>query len=248
MRLPKGFTPDLSGNHTNTGSFIKQVAAGLAIKWKFSQQEVIADVSVNQNWYSNFRELNYAGHTFLGQWNWQASPRLKGELSYSNRLAMGNFSQINSLILDNLENREIYLAGGRYEFIQDWFLRAQFTRSGLRYAALQRQASDLLEVSQEYGIRYMNIRENMLGVRVIMTDGTYTTRSDEYAISSGLDNAYTRMIYDLEGKWYYSVKTRFRGDIGYLSQEYKHIQSRNFANIVGRGDILWEATKNCRFF
>jgi exopolysaccharide biosynthesis operon protein EpsL len=248
IRLPTGFTPDLSGNHTNPASFIKQVSAGLAVKWQFSQQEITADVSVNKNLYSNFRELDYTGHTFLGQWNWRATSKLKGELSYSNRLAMGNFSQINRLILDNLENREIYLAGGRYEFIQDWFLRAQFTRSSLRYAALERQASDLLEISQEYGIRYLNVRENMLGFRVIMTDGKYTTRSDSYAISSGLDNGYTRMTYDLEGKWNYSVKTRFRADIGYLSQEYKHIKSRNFSNIVGRGDILWEATKKLSFF
>jgi hypothetical protein len=84
----------------------------------------------------------------------------------------------------------------------------------------------------------------MLEFRVIMTDGKYTMRDD----NSILDNAYTRTTYDLNGKWNYSVKTRLRGNIGYLSQEYKHIKSRNFSNIVGRGDILWLATKKTSFF
>lgn len=248
LRLPKNFTPDMSGNRASTSSFIKQLTAGLAIKWQFSQQQLIADVSVNKNWYSTYNDLNYTGHYLMGQWNWQLTPKFKGELTYSNRLAIADFGQINRFILNNLENQEVYLAGGRYEFIQNWFLRAQFTRDSIRYNASERDFSNLRETSKEFGVRYVrpfgNTLENMLGFRVTITDGLYPTRGE----TSIYDNAYTSTTYGIEGRWQYSIKTRLRADIGYVSQEFKHIKELSFTNFVARGDILWEATSKTSFF
>jgi exopolysaccharide biosynthesis operon protein EpsL len=237
LRLPNAFTPIMSGNKTTTSSFIKQIRAGLAAKWQISQQQLVADVSVDQNWYSTFNELNYTGHNLLGQWNWQLGQRLKGELRYNNRLQLSNFQQINRLI-GNLENRKNYVANGTYQLFPDWYLRAGFIRGISRYPAPERQQSNLVENSQEFGFRYLNILENMLDFRVTLTEGKYPNRE----AASIFDNAYTRLNYDVNGIWNYSVKTRFKGQIGYVSQDFQHLKSRNFSSITARGDILWQAT------
>lgn len=238
LRLPNNFTPEMSGNKNTTSSFIKQIKAGLAINWQISQQQLIADVSINQNWYSTFNELNYTGHSLMGQWNWQLGRQLKGEISYNNRLVMGSFSQLNRLFLNNLENTENYRANVSYEIFQDWYLRTQFFRDSIRYSADVRRQSNLIENNKEFGFRYLNALDNMLGFRVTFTDGKYPNR-DEF---SELDNAFTRISYNIDGRWNYSVKTRIKGQIGYTSQKFKHITSRNFSNIVANGDILWQIT------
>jgi exopolysaccharide biosynthesis operon protein EpsL len=239
LRLPSNYTPEMSGNKNTTSSFIKQIRAGVATKWQISQQQLILDASINQNWYSTFNELNYTGHELLGKWNWQVGRRLQGELSYNNRLTLGNFQSVNRLVAENLQKTERSVASGRYELFPDWFLRAGYTRVDSTYPSTALQQNNISEQSKEFGVRYLNRLSNLLGFYVTITDGKYPFRD----ANSVFDNAYTRTSYNLEGTWYYSVKTRFKGVIGYTSQDYQHIKSRNFSGITARGDILWEVTR-----
>jgi exopolysaccharide biosynthesis operon protein EpsL len=243
LRLPNNFTPDLNNNKSSKSSFIKQVKAGAAAKWQISQQQLIADVSVNQNWYSTYNELNYTGYNILGQWDWQLGKKLKGEITYNHSKMLNSFEQINRLI-SNLEKAENYIANGSYEFLPDWYLRSGFTRTRTYYPAVERQQSNLREVSKEFGLRYLNSLENMMEFRMTMTDGRYTNRNE----FDSLDNTYTRVNYDLGGMWNYSVKTRIRAEIGYVSQKFTHVTSRNFSAPVARSDILWQATAKSSLF
>jgi hypothetical protein len=52
----------------------------------------------------------------------------------------------------------------------------------------------------------------------------------------------------MEGTWNYSVKTRIRGQIGYASQTFEHIKSRNFSDIIATGDILWQASRKSSLY
>jgi exopolysaccharide biosynthesis operon protein EpsL len=237
LRLPNNFDPSISGNKTTKSSFIKQIKAGLAAKWQISQQQIEIDLSINQNWYSTFTELNYTGHDLLAQWNWQLGQRLKGELTYINILQLSNFQQINKLI-GNLQNQERYVANGAYQLLPDWYLRAGFIRSSNRFPAPERQQSNLLENSSVFGIRYLNAIDNMLDFRITLTDGKYPNRD----AASVFDNAYTRINYDVSGIWNYSAKTQVKAQLGYVSQNFQHIKSRNFASMTAKADILWQVS------
>lgn len=237
LRLPNHVSDSLAGNKRTTGSFIKKITAGAVANWQFGQQKWLANVNINQNAYSAFNGLDYTGHDVLGQWKWQLGSRFKGELSYSHSSTLGSFQQINKLI-GNLIDREDYIAKAGYEVLPDWNIHAGFTRNNRHYPSSLRQQSNLLETSQEYGVRYLNALDNLLDVRVTLTDGEYTNRP----VTATLDNAYTRINYGIEGKWTYSVKTRLRGQLGYTSQTFKHLSQRNFADIVAEGDILWAVT------
>jgi hypothetical protein len=195
-------------------------------------------VSINQNWFSTFNQLDYTGYKLLGQWNWQLGQKLKGEISYNNRLALASFQQTNRILLHNLQNTENYILKGDYEIFPDWFLRTQFTRAVNRYYSELQQQSNVIENTKEFGLMYVSIPDNKLGFHVAMVDGKYPNRSD----SSPFDNAYTRIDYFLEGKWSYSTKTIMSGQIGYTSQQFAHVTSRDFTNIIAKGDILWRVT------
>jgi exopolysaccharide biosynthesis operon protein EpsL len=243
LRLPSNFTPDMSGGKTTTSSFSKQIKAGLALKWQISQQELLVDANVNQNWYSTFNELNYTGYNASARWNWQLGHRLKGAISYNNRFILGSYSQINTLV-NNLEKDLSYVAKGAYEFFPDWYLHSGFMRTSTRYPSIERQQNNSDENSVEFGLRYATPLDNRLDFHVIIIDGKYPNRD----ASSPLDNAYMRTNYNLDAQWIYSIKTRIRGQIGYLSQEFKHTSSRNFSAIIVSGDILWQVTRKSSLF
>ena len=239
LRLPDNYTPEMLGNKDTASSFIKQIKVGVSTRWQISRQQLIFDGNINQNWYSTFNELNHTGHQLLGQWNWQAGSRLRGELSYNNLLTLGNFQSLNRLVADNLQKGERYIATGRYEFVPDWFLRAGYTRNDSTYPSTALQENNITEQTKEFGLRYLNRLDNSLGFYLTITDGKYPFRD----ANSEFDNAYTRTSYNVEGTWYYSVKTRFKGVIGYTSQDYQNVKSRNFSGVTARGDILWQATR-----
>lgn len=238
-----GYSLNPANNKTTKSSFIKQIKAGLGAKWQLSQQQIVADVSVDQNWYSTYNELNYLGYNILGQWNWLFSQKLKGEVTYNHTKSLNSFEQINRL-LPNLEKMENYIANGGYELVPDWYLRAGFTRVRTYYPAVERQQSNLREVSKEFGLRYLNRNDNMLEFRTIMTSGRYTNRDALHP----LDNTYSRINHALIGLWNYSVKTRFKGEIGHVSQDFTHVKSRNFSTVIARGDILWQPTYKSSLF
>jgi hypothetical protein len=231
------YTLNPANNKTSKSSFIKQIKAGLAAKWQFSQQEIVGDVSINENTYSTYNELNYFGYNILGQWNWLFTQKLKGEVTYTHSKSLNSFDQINQLI-PNIEKVESYIANGGYEIFPDWFLRAGFNRTRTYYPSLDRQQSNLREVSKEFGVRYLNLFENMLEFKTTLTDGRFTSRD----ALNPQDNTYTRINYDLGGAWNYSVKTRIRGVIGYTTQEFTHVKSLNFSAMTGKFDILWQPT------
>jgi hypothetical protein len=255
FRLPKDFriTPDIIETEDavlvikdllatkamlKKSSFIEQLKAGITAKWQISQQEFLADLNINQNWFSTFHEMDYTGHSVLGQWNWQFTQRWKGELAYSNNLRLAGFRGINKPV-HNLESRESYVAKGGYEIFPDWFIRAGFDRFNVHYPDNQeRQLSDLIQNTTEFGIRYSKPYplENILGFFIAITDAKYPNRDYQ----NPLDNAYTRTTYMLESMWNYSVKTRFRAKVGYLSQVFKHQSQLNFSNIIAEGDIFWK--------
>lgn len=239
LRLPDNYTPEMLDNKNTPSSFIKQIKAGVSTQWQISRQQLILDANINQNWYSTFSELNHTGHQLLGQWNWQAGSRLRGELSYSNLLTLGNFQSLNRLVADNMQKRERYIATGRYEVVPDWFLRVGYTREDSTYPSTALQENNITEQTKEFGIRYLNRLEDSLGFYVTITDGKYPFRD----ANSEFDNAYIRTVYNVEGTWNYSVKTRFKGVIGYTSQDYQNVKSRNFSGVTAQGDILWEVTR-----
>lgn len=250
LKLSKNPPPDITGNKTIRDSFTKKVLAGVGAKWQFGQQHIILDASANQNWFSSFSELNYTGYNVLGELEWKIGQKLSGELIYNQLFQMADYQQINAFV-NNLERRKTYVANTNYEFMPHWFLRAKLMRIDTHYPVEDRQISNSIEDTKEFGIRYFNddddVQENMFAAYITILNGKFPDRTDPDIINT-LDNQYTRTTYWLDSMWNYSVKTRFRGQVGYTQQRFKHVSSRNFSDIVSRADILWQPTEKTKFY
>lgn len=237
LRLSDQRTPQQAAGKNTKSDFIKQINAGLNIDWDFNRQNLVVKTNINQNWYTNYSELDNLGYDVLGQWNWAIGNKFKGDIGYSNRTSLGSFSQLNQLI-SNTQTIEKYFVNGAYQVIPDWFVHGGFARRELSFSEPTRQVSNNSEDTGEFGVRYLNNAKNMFGLKVSLTDGTYPKRN----VTEVLDNAYTRNSYDFNWIWNYSIKTRFDGSLGYTHQNYDNLKTRDFSNMTAHGNIFWLVT------
>jgi hypothetical protein len=243
LRLSNYVTPQQFGVNSK-GSFIENVMAGLNMDWAISQQHLIIQAQVNQNWFSTFGMLDYLGYKTLAQWNWQVGSLFKGQVGYSNDYSMGSYAQLNALIA-NTYTTEKYFANGTYNILLDWYLTGSFARNSLSYSQLSRQVSNRNENVAQVKLDYQGILDTQLGLDVSLSNGYYPDRTA--ATASIYGNNYNRYIYNLNWSWQYSVKTRFYGEVGYTQFTIPDAGVYNFSGFTGNLGLNWEATSKVQF-
>ena len=240
LRLSDDVTAqDAAGKDTNS-DFIKQIRGGFDIDWQISRQQILVKAELNQNWFDAYDELDYLGHDLSGQWLWEWGQNWTGDIGYSNKKSLGSFSQINRLI-KNLQTDQAYYANGAYQISSRWFLYGGISRNDLKFSGATRKIGNLREDRVETGVRYISPTNNMLGVKIMLTDGLYP--NSDFTDASLIDNAYVRDDYHLEWVWNYSIKTRLDGRIGYTQQEYDRLNVRNFSAVTSRANAYWEVSE-----
>lgn len=237
LRLADVITPEQAAGKNTKSDFIKRIRGGIDIDWRISRQQILAKLEVNQNWFQTFSELDYLGHTVEGQWNWQIGSDLNGVIRYSNNVSVGSFGQLNQLV-KNIMTLEQYGATGAYQIFPSWFLRAGVLRNNILFSEELLKISNLQENTGDFGVRYVSPGNNMLGLRMLLTEGSFLNRR----VSARVDNAYRRTSYQMEWNWNYSVKTQVDGYIGYTQQKFDHLNSLDFADFIGRANINWQIT------
>lgn len=239
LRLSDSVDPVLVTGKSDKSEFIKQVAAGFDMDWTISRQHIIIKANANQNWFQNFTSLDYTGWDTLAQWNWQVRNDLDGEIGYTNSQTMGSYAQLNSLI-GNLQNNQRSFVNAGYLFHPNGKVKLGVFRTERQYDDNGRQFSNNIEDNAEFNLQYLSPTGSILGVRVLATDGQYPKR--QLTANSTQDNAYTRMNYAVTGDWHASSKTRIDGLVGYTYQDYANFSVRNFADIIARLNLSWQAS------
>jgi exopolysaccharide biosynthesis operon protein EpsL len=228
----------------NKSDFIQQLRAGLDIDWNISRQHFLLKGEANHSWFQRFDELNYVGWDTLAQWNWQAGEFLNGEMGYSNRQFLGEFTQINGLV-SNLQNLQNYFANADYLFHANGKVEIGWFRNKLKFDDNSRAFSNSIEDNAEFKLQYLSPTGSTLGIRYLSTFGDFPDR--EFTANSFLDNGYLRMNYSLIGRWQWSSKMSVEGEIGYTDQEHDHLRNRDFSDITGNLYINWAASEKILF-
>ena len=244
LRLSDDVSAQQAAGKNTKADFIKQIRAGMDVDWQISRQHLVLKANVNQNWFETYSELDYLGYDILSQWNWSVGSNLQGELGYSNKVTLGSFAQLNQLV-SNSQTVAKYFANGSYQVMPGLYVHGGFSHDDLSYSASSRQVSNRSEDTGVLGIKYLNAKKNLLGIKVNLTQGSYPKRG--FNNSSILDNGYSRKSYELDWAWTYSIKTRLDGNIGYTHQDYDHLSIRNFDSLTAHGNIYWEATGKTSF-
>ncbi len=240
LRLSDQVNPALAFGKSDTGEFLKQVSAGFDMDWTISRQHIIIKANANQNWFQNFSSLDYIGWNTQAQWNWQLGNDLNGEIGYANIQALGSFTYLNSLV-PNLQNNQRSFVNAGYLFHPNGKIKFDLFRNDSQFDDKSRQISNNIEDNAEINLQYLSPTGSILGLRFLATDGQYPQR--QFSASDSQDNAYTRFNYALAWDWHVSSKTHFNGSFGYTEQHYVHLNTRDFAGIIGGLNLHWQVSE-----
>ncbi len=241
LRMSNSVNPVAVTGKSGTNEFMKQVALGLDIDWMVGRQKIVINTNFNQNWFQNYTGLDYLGWNNTVQWNWQAGNDLQGEIGYTNKEVLGNFSQLNGLIA-NLLNTQKYSANGAYMFHPSGRIKFGYFRADYTYADSSRAFSNLIEDDGDLDLQYLTTSGGYLGVHLQLVKGRYPQRS--FPNSSDLDDAYTRFVYEFTWDWSTAdSKLRIDGAGGYNQQNYAHLSVRDFGSTAGRINMHWQISE-----
>ncbi len=239
FRLPDNTDPSQNAGNTDGSEFIKQISAGLDMDWKINRQQLIGGVNFNQNWFQNFSNLDYLGWNTFSQWNWQLGNHFDGEIGYSKKIFLGDYSQLNRYT-PNMQENQRFFANAGYLFHANGKFTLGIFRNERQFDDPSRQVSNSLEDNIEFNIQYLSPDQSNLGIRTVLTKGQYPNRS--FDPSGFLDDGYQRFNYGLTWDWNYSAITQIDGMVGYLYQRNNHLSSRDFGDAIARLNIHWQAT------
>ena len=240
LRVSNSIDPVRVIGKSDTSDFIKQAVAGFDMDWTVSRQHFIVKGEINQNWFQNFSSLDYTGWNTLAQWDWQMGNNLNGEMGYANIERLGSFSYLNRLV-PNLINNQRYFANAGYLFHPNGKIKLGFFRTDNQFVDRQRQLGDTIEDNAELNLQYLSPTGNILGFRFIATDGQFPNR--QFVLGDTRDDAYMRFNYTLTWNWHTSEKTSLDGYFGYKDQQFDHLKSRDFADVIGGLNLHWRASE-----
>jgi exopolysaccharide biosynthesis operon protein EpsL len=239
LRVSNNVDPVIVIGESNKSEFLKQISAGFDIDRTISRQRIIIKANVNQNWFQNFTSLDYIGWNAQAQWNWQMRNNLNGKIGYINTEKLGSFDYLNRLI-PNLINIQHSFANAEYLFHPNGKIKFGYFRRDKRFVDGNRQFNNNIEDNAELNLQFLSPTGSILGLRLLATDGQYPNR--QFTAGDPRDNAYMRYNYALTWDWHASNKTYFDGFFGYTQQHFKHLSTRNFADIVGQLNLHWQAS------
>lgn len=239
FRIPDSTHLSAASGQSSKSELIKQVAAGLKLDWKINQQQLLAEASLNQNWFQNSSALDYLGWSSASQWNWHFGSHLDGEIGFNKKVFLGDYSQLNRFVA-NLQENHHYFANAGYLFHPRGLIKLGLFRKERQFDDAARQISNSLEDNAELTLQYISPDKSNIGIHTVFTDGQFPNRS--YQPSSTVDDGYRRQNSGLIWEWRYSAITRMDGMVGYLYQRYNHLAERNFGDAIANLSIHWQAT------
>lgn len=231
---------DSSNVDNGKSEFSQQIASGLKLDWKINRQQLVAEASVNQNWFQNHSSLDYLGWSGSSQWNWHAGNHLDGEIGFNEKVFLGDFNQLNRPI-PNLQENQRFFGNAGYLFHARGLLKLGLFRNERHFDDSIRQISNSTEDNAEISIQYISPDKSNIGIHGVITDGRFPNRTYQPSIST-LDDGYKRLNTGLIWDWRYSAITQIEGMVGYLYQRYNHLSERNFGDAIANLVIHWQAT------
>lgn len=240
FRIADSANSSASAGQSDRSEFIKQIAAGLKLNWKINRQQLLAEASLNQNWFHNFSSLDYLGWGSSAQWNWNLGNHINGEIGYGNKVFLGDYSQLNRFVPNLHEDRQFFANAG-YMFHARGLLKLGWFRKERQFDDPTRQISNTLEDNAEVTLQYISPTKSHIGIHTVLTRGQFPNR--DFDAASTLDDGYQRFNSGLVWDWHYSAITHIDGMVGYLQQHYNHLSTRDFGDAIANLALHWQATE-----
>jgi exopolysaccharide biosynthesis operon protein EpsL len=194
--------------------------------------------------YQNFSYLSFTALNHDLAWRWNFTPRVTGTLSSSEQEVQSSFTDFQGYSIRNTRTDSSRGFSTRAEIDGLWNVQGSVStvRRVNQYQLLS--GNDYSGQVVEAGVQYDRPTLNSAKLSVRQTDGTYLNRS---LPSAGLyDDRFRQMNYEMEMRWIPSGWSDVSVMAGYLDRTHPNYAQRNFAGVIGRGDLNMTLIGNTR--
>jgi len=228
----------------NVSSFSKedtiyQVKAGVALDWMLSRQQVLANVSVTENQFENNSNLNYTGQDFNLKWNWLFGSDLTGQLGWSQKQALNDFSSTGTQD-SSKKNQETFNFLAKWRYAPDWEVGVKLSDYDLSYELRTLQRSDRKSVKKALFWNYITRTGNRVGITWQREGGEYPGR--ELTALSVIDPKYQQDSLLLNVVWQVTVKSKLSADVGWNARTHPTLVARDYDGFNAKVAYTWFPT------
>lgn len=240
LRLDKNESPSLE----RSDSF-STLAAGINVNLSYSRQNVVLNLSRNQNRYDRYDLLGYDGEDYRAAWNWKLGNHVSGVLGANRSLTQTSFSAFNFTnsafqLVNNTVTRTVANARADWLFHPRWSVGSSFQASESVNDTQQQRTQDNESDSLELSLNYATPKGAQLGTLVTLNKVDYPNR--QVFANSRIDNSYVQNEFSLTGSWPVTGKLATRVRVGYVRREHESLPARDFSGLSFRASADYAIT------
>lgn len=228
LRLPKA---------TGDTSYSLGLIGGL--DQSIGRQRLYASGTVRATRFADLKQLDYTYYNTLAGIDWQTLYNLSGTLSYSAAQSLYNYAG-NSTILSkakNLENRDEFIARGRWGASALLSLDTSYTRRKLTYSDPAYRSNALDQDGWSLGLTYRPSALLTLGTAARYTQGKYQLSRD-----------FDRYDVDLTGTWAPTGLSTINARLSYGERKARNgVSELDFKGTTGQLSWSYQPTGKLRF-
>lgn len=239
FRLPSWVDPQFYLGTPSTADTIHQLALGMNINKKYSNQAWLLSANITNNKYDTFTNLDYDGTSYKAAWNWSLGSRFNGSLSADRSQTLNSFADVHT----NLRSLRTEF---NQQFNVDWWLQSNWHM--LASVANNETTSSVTTVNNlsyrtdqtELGVKYLLADNNSVVLLSRNIKGSYIDVSPDYVAL--LDSGYSETQQVLQFNWILSGKSVVSGNLTNINRSYPLISQRDYSAMQKGINYTWGMT------
>jgi exopolysaccharide biosynthesis operon protein EpsL len=236
FRLSKDVTPEAI-NQPSRGDTYRTTSLGFNLDLPVSRQRFQAAFARNDTRYDQLTGLNFTGHDARAVWMWQVGNEARGQLGYSETLALASFANIQTGRPNPIKTQQTF-------YNADWLVtprwRIQSGVIGLEQSNGDPvfQVNDVKILISDIALSYVTPANTSVGLGMRTEGGRFPNPRG----GIGLDNAYSQYGANLVAEWMPTGASRVNARAGRVSRRYGELSQRDFDGNTARIDYEWKTT------
>ena len=241
FRLSKDVDPKSLIGSDQKSDTISTTSVGVNLDLPYSLQRFQANLTWFANRYQHFDELNFNGHIGKATWLWSVTPKLTGDLGYTDTEALANFATKpgpTGREKDVLRTKQAF-ADGVWFPVASWRLHAGAAAIDQTHSDPNQQFNDIQTATGVAGVSYVTAADDRLGVEGRFERGR--TPHDELR-GTPLDLAYHQDSVGVVGHWIATGHSTLDGRVDWVRRDYDERSSRDWSGPTFRFAHTWTPT------
>jgi exopolysaccharide biosynthesis operon protein EpsL len=229
FRISSDLDPATILGESEKGDTRTTTSAGVTFDVPVSRQRFQGGVTLNDNRYGRFSDLNYTDRDVRALWLWQVGDPVSGQLGFSDTKSLSSFMNFQGRIANPFEIRRGF-GHAAWMVTPSWRLQAGLALQEQRNGLERLQENDLNLRSPDVTLSYITQGNNSVGLSLRQDNGDYLYQ--QVLTVSGtpisINNDYRQQRIGVVADWTITGESHIDAHADRVSRRYEQVSQRNY--------------------